>query len=323
METRESKPFSIYNANEIGLNFQNLKKNIELGLTKENILIWSTMESDLPGGNSLYDFKDFNELCNKYDVVVNIVFGLSEETYYIEMLNLTNIKVHFWPTYLLYYTYKKFDGYYDGIDITRLKKNTDFKELFVCYNNKPHSHRCRLIDKLYKNNLFNDGIISWNEMNNINYEFTSWEEKIMRVDEHKKDYYNRTNHIVENTSFLFLVTESTDKTHFITEKTFKPILIEQPFICFGGRKQNIALREMGFQLYDEIFDYEFDYSDNIDERIDGIIYNLNKIKNSNYFDLYEKIKDKIKFNKERAINIVENKLCIPEIVTENKIPFES
>lgn len=323
MEKLENKHFSIYNVNEIGLNFENLIKNIELGLTKDNILIWSTMESDLPGGNSWYDFKSFDSLCKKYEIEVNIIFGTIKQKYYDEILNFNNVKIHFWPTYLLNYTFTKFDGYYNGIDILDLKKDLDFKELFVCYNNKPHLHRCKLIDKLYENNLFDCGIISWNKLNEINFNFRYWEENILKIDDLNQDFFHRTNHIIKNSSFLFLVSETTTDCHFITEKTFKAILIEQPFICFGSVKQNIALKNLGFELYDEIFNYDFDYEDDIDKRIDGIISNLNNIKNQNYFELYKKIEHKIKYNKERAITIIRNNLYIPDLIIQNNIPFES
>ena len=318
----KNKKFSFYNATEIGVNFKNLIIDIQNHKTCDQVLIWSTMESDLPNGNEKYDFEEFNVICESYNIIVNIVFGIFNQEQYYNINSYKNIKLHFWPTYLLHYTYNKFNDY-DGVKIENLKKNQNFKKLFVLYNNKPHLHRCKLMDKLHENGLFEYGEISWNTLNNINYNFKSWEEKIINIDEFNDSHFYIGNHITDNTTLLFLVSESCNNLALITEKTFKPILIEQPFICLGGRLQNIILKELGFELYDEIFDYSFDYLDDINLRVDGIISNLNRIKNGDYYELHKKIENKIKHNKERAISIVKNGLHIPSIITENNILFES
>ena len=62
----------------------------------------------------------------------------------------------------------------------------------------------------------------------------------------------------------------------------------------------------GFELYDEIFDYEFDSKDNINDRISGIIENLNNLKEKNYYDLHKKIEPKLEYNKNLALKIWEN-----------------
>ena len=69
---------------------------------------------------------------------------------------------------------------------------------------------------------------------------------------------------------------------FITEKTFKNVLISQPFICFSSKNHNKSLTNFGFVLYDEIIDYSFDSENELEKRIDGIIKNLNTLKNENY-----------------------------------------
>lgn len=317
-----NRNFSIYKASEIGLNFKNLIDDISTKNTLKDVLIWSTMESDLHGGNEKYDFNEMNLLCERNDITINIIFGILNQEYYDKINHHSKIKLHFWPTYLLNYTYNKFDLYH-GIHINDLKKNLDFKKLFVCYNNKPHSHRCNLIDNLYHRGLFNHGEISWNLLNDFNYEFKFWKEEIIKTDDFVGQSFHMSNHIFDNSSFIFLVSESCDNIPFITEKTFKPILIEQPFICLGGKLQNINLKKLGFELYDEIFNYDFDYLEDINQRIDGVISNLIKIKNEDYTKLYKRIEDKIKYNKENAISIVKNKLYIPNIIIENNISFES
>lgn len=45
---------------------------------------------------------------------------------------------------------------------------------------------------------------------------------------------------------------------FFTEKTFKPMLAEMPFIICGTLYQNQHLKSLGFEIFPEIFDYSFE-----------------------------------------------------------------
>ena len=50
-------------------------------------------------------------------------------------------------------------------------------------------------------------------------------------------------------------------THYgasVTEKTFKPLFWQKPFLILGGQGVHTFLKSEGFELYDEIFDYSFD-----------------------------------------------------------------
>ena len=55
-----------------------------------------------------------------------------------------------------------------------------------------------------------------------------------------------------------LVLESTIESLFITEKTWKPIVFQKPFLVWGGQGIHAKLKDLGFELYDELFDYSFD-----------------------------------------------------------------
>jgi hypothetical protein len=112
--------------------------------------------------------------------------------------------------------------------------------------------------------------------------------------------------LTQPNALIELVSETSKEVAFITEKTFRPILLEQPFICLGAVNQNLDLVKYGFELYDEIFDYSFDSKPNLEDRIKGIIENLNKIKDEDYYQLYNLLEPKIKRNKERMFSLLEN-----------------
>lgn len=67
--------------------------------------------------------------------------------------------------------------------------------------------------------------------------------------------------------------ESSVKSYFYTEKTYKPIATKQPFLIFGKNGINSFLTSKGFQIFSEIFDYNsieyediFEFDDNNPEK---------------------------------------------------------
>ena len=105
---------------------------------------------------------------------------------------------------------------------------------------------------------------------------------------------------------ISLVTETSMVIPFVTEKTFRPIFLEQPFICLGAKNQNMILQKYGIELYDEIFDYSFDLKNDIEGRVDGIIKNLKSIQNQDYNQIYNNLLPKIKRNKKRLLDLYQN-----------------
>ena len=91
--------------------------------------------------------------------------------------------------------------------------------------------------------------------------------------------------------------------------------------------KNNNLKKYGFEMYDEIFDYEFDKKESLEERIDGIMKNLLKIKDEDYSNIYEKLKEKIEKNTLTAIEIIkQNKFTSQEfslLYTQYKDEFEN
>jgi hypothetical protein len=190
---------------------------------------------------------------------------------------------------------------------------------------KSKYHRGMLMDKLCENNLFDYGKNSWRIGNQSNYEFKFWEEENIKIDDYGTNefigYY--TDKFLNLNSFINVVGETlyNNEDIFITEKTFKCILIQQPFICLSSQYFHKHLTNLGFKLYDEIFDYGFDDKSELVDRVDGVIKNLLEIKNKNYKVLYEKIKDKVVYNKSQAMKIIEDDMFIPNVFLDKKNEF--
>lgn len=264
-----------------------------------------------------YGFRELYDLLEKNNIQFYLILGCERNDIfkYFYINKSPNFNIVFWNTSLIFLPYKQLQKFIKNqnlnIDIENLSIEKKFDKLYINYNNKSRYHRCMLMDYLAQNDLLKHGLNSWNQLSEVNsalsndfYDFKYWKEEKISIDGFEyyvNDEYRPT--LLNMNCFVSVVTETSEEILFVTEKTYRQILIEQPFICLGAQNQNTILKNYGFELYDEIFDYEFDSKSNIKDRVQGIIDNLNKIKDSDYYELYDKIKEKVKRNKLNAIKI--------------------
>ena len=97
-----------------------------------------------------------------------------------------------------------------------------------------------------------------------------------------------------------LVLESTIETLFITEKTWKPIVFKKPLLVWGGQGIHAKLKDLGFKLYEELFNYNFDKFRNNKIRLDKFCETVKPYMNMEPSTLKHSIKlsikDKIEYN---------------------------
>jgi len=291
------------------------------------IFFFNIMEASFCVIDNEENFKIFKNLLIEGNIKLYIVCG-AEYQYHIHKSQyifgnnriIEYINILPWGTSLLHYTIYHLKSHIPNFDNSIKRDN--FNYLYLCYNNKSRYHRCQLMDNLSKNDLLDNGLISWrmdSNHENQKYDFKYWNETLLNIDlknDEKSLSHEWDKEILNTNSFLTIVTESSDDFLFVTEKTFKAILLEQPFICLGYMNQNYILEEYGFELYHEIIDYTFDKKPNLKERIDGVINNLLNLKNKNLNDLNNLIKDKIKRNKKRALEIIEKDPFLPKELIE-------
>ena len=297
-------------------------KTIVYNLSTEYIITWTKIFFEKNDDSKKFtlpdEIKELYEIIEKYEIKFYLIVGCEKNemfnNFYVD--KSPNFNIIYWNTSLIFLPYYQLQvfikNYKLETNIENLTINKKFENLYINYNNKPRYHRCLLMDQLVKNDLFNLGLNSWNQLSGF-YEFKYWVEQKISIDDFEyyiNDEYRQS--LLKMNCFVSVVTETSDEILFVTEKTYRQILIEQPFLCLGAPNQNNILRNYGFELYDEIFDYEFDSKTNIEERVQGIIDNLNNIKNLNYYDLYNKIKDKVKRNKLNALKIFNEGLYFSE-----------
>jgi len=249
--------------------------------------------------------KDFVNIVNQYDIKVTFVLGCKESGLiknYIEDLNINNVNVEYWPKFYFRYS----------TPILKTLPPIENKHIsipFICLNNNPHIHRCFLIDKIAKYNLFDKGVVSWADINgfvkNMQFDFEYFDKKtIIDLDNmasHRGSYVIPKEY---NDVFFDFVTESTSNVIFITEKTIKPLIFKKPFAVLGYVGINQYLRELGFELYDEIIDYSFDNIEDLNIKTEMFAQEMIKISNlTNLNDVYKSLEEKINYNYNRCLEL--------------------
>ena len=173
----------------------------------------------------------------------------------------------------------EFHGYdlvnYHHISAFKLSKNTLFQnpsKLFVCYNRRRDTHRSELIDQLDNHNLLEKGVVTY-KLNRS--DLVDEEDFVL----HAKPEYG-INHFPRNyfKGLIDIVTESRylPGEHYLSEKTFKPIVGLKPFLVLSAQGYHTWLERKGIKKY-SIFDYSFDNEPNLEDRVEGIIQNLKRL----------------------------------------------
>ena len=168
------------------------------------------------------------------------------------------------------------------------KNILDYKSL--CYNRLPRSHRAIIVSHmLYNNKLYSDcnysfGIYVNNEKPDLYFNYynssgqfdylaqkhqylTNLDNNISLPYEDDNLVYSNDNRIysfintqhIFNTSFQ-IVTETflNSAAPFITEKSYKPFIMMQPFIQYGNYKAIQVLRDKGYKTFDKWIDQSYD-----------------------------------------------------------------
>lgn len=318
MEVKSNNDFLICFTSYHGQKFIRALNKILIESNPKEVLYWTPDEWSLPGLYDLDDMSELKKILIDNNILLYVLFGsCKNESEYINKKHYPqhNFEILNWPTYYLH-----------RLQIETNRTTNDFDLLYSNLNNIPHNHRCILMDELSKENLLEFGKVSWNMINpkESRYEFKHWEQKIIEIDNFnsfriKRNFsnifYKRDN------SLISVITESTTKDMFFSEKTFKPIISERPFIILGHKNQNLELKKYGFELFEEIFDYEFDSKEDVYERAKGIVNNLSNIKNENYNQIFKEVKDKVKHNKKIALDILTKDPYIPNKIKDLKNKF--
>jgi hypothetical protein len=260
----------------------------------------------------------FQKIVNKHNIEVIYTIGGPKSNFYTNLaksFKINNFDLQHWPTFHLVYAYQRMKE----LDI---KFTNSFGYSFICLNNRDHEHRCALIDHLEKYRLINsNNVVTWHSFlkENLNYQFEYFDQRTLKLDDDfdkKLDSYLIPKQYFE--SFFDVVSECTAKTIMVSEKTVKPLFYKKPFIVFGAAHFHKYLKELGFELYDEIIDYSFDNETDLRKRADLFAKEVKKINDINSIKArkktYKSLQNKINKNFEVLLSLISNKGFIPDQV---------
>lgn len=140
----------------------------------------------------------------------------------------------------------------------------------------------------------------------INY-MENWKPQLIdfKLNELMADY-NKFDLYHYNTSYFSLVTETlVSNSFFITEKTYKPIVLEHPFIIYGCPGTLEYLRTQGYETFPEFFDESYDLDANEISRLNKILDNIEKFSNLSNSEKQKRYRDiipKLKHNRNNFLN---------------------
>jgi hypothetical protein len=185
------------------------------------------------------------------------------------------------------------------------KKNLNSIKVYNALQKRPRPHRMWLFTRLFENNLLDDGINSmndfdirksWYEGKTISpesyYSFKSFLPIFPYPDKTENEITQFSN--VDSGKYQFMFNEDivfdtwvsviseasfgdSEETCFISEKSFKPILIRHPFIIFGNKHSLQKLKDMGYKTFHPMINESYD-NHSTWERLELIVNEINRIK---------------------------------------------
>jgi hypothetical protein len=201
------------------------------------------------------------------------------------------------------------------------KSNNDIKT-YACLNKRIRPHRVWFYNYLYHSGLIDKGLVSMNQFDYHGYFFENQVIDMNIIDKISKDlplvvhgksnnefddnfYIRRFNDKISLDTYMTVISEAhcgdSDQTMFLSEKTFKVIAVNHPFMIMGNKDSMAMMKSMGYKTFDGFIDESYDTLPT-HERLQCIIESIRKVDNINdKFEWFKSMEDVIKFNYDTLI----------------------
>ena len=268
-------------------------------------------------------FDEFAEYTKQRDIKLELITAAHPADYLVDN---QWVNVHYWPTFWLTLTltrllvspnYQMNNSICLDVEDINVSKNTPIKYPFISMNKAPKVHRAIMMDMLAKHDIMDKGVVIWRELNQT-HQFEYWNQEIMLRDQtdNRTLFQQETLPLEYALSFMQLVPESHETNFSLSEKTAMPLFFNKPFLVAGSMHYHKLLQDMGFKLYDELFDYSFDDISDIKVRYDLIAENIKKYSNKSTTELkelYDMVYEKCVHNKKVALRLATDSSLIPTV----------
>jgi len=303
------------------------KKVIQDVNNKKSAIIFINSWEGYSGGVNNNDLEILNQWCLDY------TFN-KEDVYYIQ----ANLLIEKYVTENNYsFTgvgFSDFEGWLTNSafekEFLNLKKTRVYKKLFLSYNKRTRHHRDWLIAGLYANNLLEKGFISFSGFYRPNDDYlTDFLNEDQLVELQSKfplsidGNSRKENPAMEVTlqnytdTFVSVVSETlTDQgILFLSEKTWKPILVGHPFIVYGCKGTLKYLKDRGYKTFSNWWDESYDNEEDPLVRLEKILEVLNKLKNKSIKELQQlnfEMVPVLRHNRELFLKDLKNNFNFPD-----------
>jgi hypothetical protein len=194
---------------------------------------------------------------------------------------------------------KKIPNFQDQFDYKI--KNFDNIKIFNFLNKKPRSHRIWFYHKLKEYDLLKHGLISMNPVDSkskiiidssflskgqiewVNKDLPTYAYGVSNEVEPFKFYMDNLNEQATLDSWFSIVSEThyedRQETVFLSEKVFKPIACQHPFVVLGNKGSLKELKKLGYKTFHDLIDESYDNLDS-NERFHAISVIINSLKSN-------------------------------------------
>ena len=184
-----------------------------------------------------------------------------------------------------FYMYHKHKNHSFNFSHDSGKKKYDFLYL----NKGARPHRVNLYEKLLSTDALDNSLHTFIERNPPRRLDKKYE--LPGIDPEHYPRWGKDQDIYElpyNDTSCSLVSETNDVDYeiFMTEKIWKPIIAQHPFIVHGNYLYLQKLREMGFKTFSSYFDESYDLERDPSRRIDKIVNTCQDLLSKNWQDIY-------------------------------------
>lgn len=216
------------------------------------------------------------------------------------------------------------------------ESNIDKIKTFACLNKRIRLQRVWFYNYLHSSGLLDKGLVSMNTFERHGYYFEGESISNERIDEisiglpllvHEKRndefddnfYIRRFNDQICLDTYMTVISEAhcgdSDETMFLSEKTFKVIACNHPFMIMGNKDSMRMMRKMGYKTFDNFIDQKYD-SLPTHQRLQTIIESIRNVDNvENKLEWFKLMENDIKHNQETLIGKL---FKFPEAYTQLK-----
>lgn len=267
----------------------------------------------LPYFQDRQSFEIFLGFCKYYNVELQCLIGnnITQDYGYRYSLNEFTDNLISWDTWFAHQVI----GHALNRNLDPYGINAKPKKHFVSLNGRAHRHRQMFLDYMFKEQLFENGYISFHNFENKpydDYNFKWWSPQPLKFDE---EHTTRADGLIDilqppqqfRDSVFSIICESTTEVQFITEKTYVPIYHRRPFVIYGHPRANAYMKSLGFELFDEIMDYRFDEIEDDEVRCSMYMEQIKKLTTYDTQYLRDAVQSKVHHNWLNMLAIVENK----------------